>query len=141
MATTTKPVKKLICCCCGKYTKGRQWWNRDTGYGLCPDCGDFIAKRETPREMEKSYGVKGIHYAISKSIDAVMCVNTLAVDFKQVRSQMKPAEITLKTLQIERESNLDDVMCTESPEYQELVKNAFDIVINYFLRDDIEFTD
>ena len=57
-------VRKLQCCCCGSETYGRQWWNRDAGFGLCPKCADFLADngRESPEEMEANYGVKGINY-------------------------------------------------------------------------------
>lgn len=66
-----KAIRRLTCCCCGASTKGRQWWNRDTGFGLCPKCADWIAGRETPEDMERSYGVKGIHYAVEA--EAVTC--------------------------------------------------------------------
>ena len=65
-----KPMKRkrvnhrMDCSCCGQLTKGRQWHNRDTGYGLCPDCAAIIAPKETPEQMERSYGVKGVHYCI-----------------------------------------------------------------------------
>jgi len=54
-----------ICCCCGKYTKGKQWWNRDKGYGLCLSCYKWISTRETPEYMKDCYGVKGVHCAIN----------------------------------------------------------------------------
>jgi len=56
-------VKSLTCCCCGGLAKGRQWWNRDTGYGLCPGCAKWIADRgESPASMKESYGIAGYHY-------------------------------------------------------------------------------
>ena len=54
----------LTCCCCGEYTKGRQWHNRDTGYGLCAKCADWIATRETPENMLSYYGECGVHYKV-----------------------------------------------------------------------------
>ena len=54
-------VKRLICCCCGKSTRGRQWHNRDKGYGLCLKCHDWISTKETKEEMDSCYGVKGVH--------------------------------------------------------------------------------
>lgn len=63
--TNRKPINRLTCCCCGQVTRGRQWWNRDTGYGVCPKCADFIAERETPEEMASAYGERGVHYAIA----------------------------------------------------------------------------
>ena len=51
-------VQTLICCCCGDSTKGRQWFNRDQGYGLCPDCIiDCHAQGSND-----AYGVEGVHY-------------------------------------------------------------------------------
>jgi hypothetical protein len=34
------PIRNMSCTCCGASTKGRQWWNLDTGYSLCSDCGN-----------------------------------------------------------------------------------------------------
>lgn len=60
-----KKPRSLVCCCCGDATRGRQWWNRDTGYGLCVPCADRIGKKETAENMTENYGHKGIHYAIA----------------------------------------------------------------------------
>lgn len=59
--------RTLICSCCGAYAKGRQWPNRDTGYGLCPECADWIGKRGTDaEEMRRLYGERGVHYGIKE---------------------------------------------------------------------------
>jgi hypothetical protein len=60
-------VLNLTCCCCGQSTKGRQWWNRDTGYGLCPGCAAWIAQRESPEQMKQSYGIPEYHYFTKES--------------------------------------------------------------------------
>lgn len=70
------PVRTLQCCCCGAPTRGRQWWNRDKGYGLCAGCidvcrkgfirADHMTDEEADQEMHRSYGVRGIHYDIEK---------------------------------------------------------------------------
>jgi len=60
--------REMICCCCGSYTKGRQWWNRDKGFGLCSKCADWIAERETPEEMARNYGQRGEHYDIKEDV-------------------------------------------------------------------------
>lgn len=67
--TTSAPVRRLTCCCCAGSTTGRQWYNRDTGYGLCTKCADWIASRPrkmteppTADEMQSLYGVRGTHY-------------------------------------------------------------------------------
>lgn len=57
-----KPIKTLYCCCCGQLTKGRQWWNQDTGYGLCNRCIPWKKKDYDCSEMERTYGKEGIHY-------------------------------------------------------------------------------
>ena len=37
----------LICACCGeKAPAKKQWWNRDTGYGICPACFQRVSARE-----------------------------------------------------------------------------------------------
>ncbi len=59
-------VVSLECCCCGGGLKGRQWHNRDDGYGLCPNCIDYCAEREpTVEAFERCYGLRGIHFDIS----------------------------------------------------------------------------
>lgn len=59
------PVIRLRCCCCGETTRGRQWWNRDTGWGLCSKCIDYCARGETPETMKDLYGVRGVHYDVA----------------------------------------------------------------------------
>ena len=61
------PIKTLTCCCCGEQTKGRQWWNRDTGFGLCSPCAERIALREDKETMKSCYGQEGIHYSIKEN--------------------------------------------------------------------------
>lgn len=60
-------VKVLTCCCCGADAPGRQWYNRDAGYGLCPRCAKWIATRETPETMQNLYGTPGVHYFTEES--------------------------------------------------------------------------
>ena len=55
-------TESLDCCCCGGGCKGRQWHNRDTGYGLCPKCATWIAERESPEYMQECYGMPNVHY-------------------------------------------------------------------------------
>jgi len=54
-----------ICSCCGQYTKGKQWFNQDKGYGLCKKCYDWIAEKESPDYIRSCYGEKGINCAIN----------------------------------------------------------------------------
>lgn len=61
----TAPVRELGCCCCGNSTRGRQWWNRDTGYGICVDCIAYVRKHgESEAEIRDNYGLEGIHWGI-----------------------------------------------------------------------------
>ena len=57
--------RNLVCCCCGEQAgKWQQWWNRDTGYGVCPKCVAWIRSRgESEEEIRSNYGVEGINYA------------------------------------------------------------------------------
>lgn len=58
-------MKSLICCCCGRGTRGKQWWNRDTGFGLCDDCIDYVgASNIDPGQKHSYYGIRGIHWDI-----------------------------------------------------------------------------
>lgn len=63
MTPQDKP-HRLTCCCCGAATIGRQWHNRDTGYGLCESCAETIPKRWPGEDMQGNYGLKGYHYAL-----------------------------------------------------------------------------
>lgn len=63
----SKPVRELACACCGGYTRGRQWFNQDTGYGICNGCIAFMRKRgETEAEIRSNYGDQGVHWGICK---------------------------------------------------------------------------
>lgn len=59
------PVLNLQCSCCRSETKGRQWHNRDAGYGLCNKCVAFVSAREDVQSMLRNYGIKGVHYYVS----------------------------------------------------------------------------
>lgn len=64
---TDKPVKGtyLRCCCCGGGTRGRQWWNRDIGFGLCDDCIAFVGVADVAvGDTAQSYGIRGQHWDI-----------------------------------------------------------------------------
>ena len=57
-------IRLLTCCCCGNGTKGRQWWNQDTGFGLCNDCIQDCQADVAIGETNESYGIRGYHYDI-----------------------------------------------------------------------------
>ncbi|STQ90031.1 hypothetical protein [Iodobacter fluviatilis] len=58
---TDKP-RTLTCCCCGNSTRGRQWWGRDNGFGLCTDCISFCEADVGQGEKTESYGIRGVHF-------------------------------------------------------------------------------
>lgn len=58
------PTRRLTCCVCGEPCQGRQWWNRDTGYGLCQACGDTITLTHGAAEAEDMAGKRGVHWDI-----------------------------------------------------------------------------
>lgn len=62
MSQTTTNIIPLTCCCCGSYTTGRQWHNRDTGYGLCQSCASWMKTNTSPEDMTKCYGKEGYHF-------------------------------------------------------------------------------
>lgn len=64
-------VKRLTCCICGSALFGRQWPNRDDGYGVCPACVAWLREtsRETEAEIKDLYGVEGVHFNIVKLQD------------------------------------------------------------------------
>lgn len=66
--TKTTPARNLICACCGARTHGRQWHNRDTGYGVCAPCVDWQAGRGvSAEELRRNYGDRGVHYDIKEA--------------------------------------------------------------------------
>lgn len=58
------PVRRMLCSCCGAEARGRQWHNRDTGYGLCTNCIDFCHRKETPESFRSLYGDRGVHFDV-----------------------------------------------------------------------------
>lgn len=55
-------VEVLTCACCHGSAKGRQWHNRDEGYGLCSKCAEWLKGVESPEVMRSNYGIAGFHY-------------------------------------------------------------------------------
>jgi hypothetical protein len=62
------PVQRLRCCVCGESTTGRQWHNRDTGYGVCPKCAEWVktsGREPIIGDLHVSYyGYPGVHYNV-----------------------------------------------------------------------------
>ena len=57
-----KPLESLICACCGTSCQGRQFYNQDKGFGLCPDCSDMLVDDDGLEQTEQDYGKKGIYW-------------------------------------------------------------------------------
>lgn len=70
-------IVHLNCCICGESTKGRQWWNRDTGWGLCSACANRYPEANVPMGQHDTggdghpyYGIRGYHYDIQEADNA-----------------------------------------------------------------------
>ncbi len=59
-------IRNLTCCCCSEPTQGRQWWNRDSGFGVCKNCIERAFKNESEEELENMFGKRGYHYLIEE---------------------------------------------------------------------------
>ena len=57
---------KLICAVCGQFAPGKQWWNQDTGFGICPRCFQEVSQKEGKESAEQSYGKVGTHHSTEK---------------------------------------------------------------------------
>ncbi len=68
-----KPITQLACACCGGVTRGRQWFNQDSGYGICGDCIAWLRKpksdtgpaRESEGYIRDCYGIEGKHFNVA----------------------------------------------------------------------------
>lgn len=66
MVTISQP-EELFCSCCGACTTGRQYWNRDEGYGLCKTCMKSVLPKLGFKDFTRNYGTIGFH------IDPIDC--------------------------------------------------------------------
>ena len=59
--------RNLSCCCCGSASgRWQQWWNRDTGWGVCVRCVEIERKRGTSEEeIVELYGREGVNWGDS----------------------------------------------------------------------------
>jgi hypothetical protein len=59
-----KPFRKMTCCCCGGNAgKWHQHWNRDTGFGICVSCVEYMRKRGTAEsEILDLYGTENMNW-------------------------------------------------------------------------------
>ena len=58
------PTRNLECNCCGSCAgRWQQWWNRDTGYGMCFRCIQWVKSRGMPDdEIVDLYGREGVNW-------------------------------------------------------------------------------
>ena len=56
-------MRTLICCACGGPAPGKQWRNRDTGFGVCARCFAEWVKRYGLRDSCESCGFPGVHHS------------------------------------------------------------------------------
>jgi hypothetical protein len=68
-------VRWLVCACCGSEARGRQWPNRDTGYGVCLRCADANTAKygegdasvgQRGMTTRALYGVRGYHFDVKE---------------------------------------------------------------------------
>lgn len=80
-APEPQKIRTLVCACCGESVKGRQWRNRDTGYGVCVRCADANTAKYGEGKPGDSlggdttyalYGVRGQHFAVDEDAVCVM---------------------------------------------------------------------
>jgi len=58
-------IINLECNCCGGSAPGRQWYNRDDGYGLCVRCGDEQEKKCGVEQVEDWSGKRGYNWDVT----------------------------------------------------------------------------
>lgn len=73
---TSEPVIWLDCACCGSGVRGRQWCNRDDGYGVCLSCADENTARYGEGKPGDGlggsttyalYGRRGYHFGVDET--------------------------------------------------------------------------
>jgi hypothetical protein len=64
-------ILSLSCACCGQSTRGRQYFEQDNGYGVCPKCVAWIIEKEKNNQYEtgeqyvrRCYGINGYNFNI-----------------------------------------------------------------------------
>lgn len=60
----------MICASCGDATRGRQWWNRDKGFGLCLKCIK-LNQAEAYHVEHSAWGIRGFHFDVKTDWDEV----------------------------------------------------------------------
>lgn len=65
--SATIPTRRLQCACCGASVLGRQWWNRDKGFGVCQRCAKETIQREGEEATVRLYGRRGEHWSVNET--------------------------------------------------------------------------
>lgn len=57
-------TRQLGCCVCGGDAgRWQQHWNRDTGYGVCAPCVEWVRSEGEPEEqIARDYGKEGVNW-------------------------------------------------------------------------------
>jgi hypothetical protein len=60
--------RNMTCCVCGSNAgRWQQHWNRDTGFGICGKCIDWLCARGTSEaEILDLYGREGVNWGYEK---------------------------------------------------------------------------
>ena len=65
MSNDLSKVVRLQCCTCGEPAPAfEQWWNRDTGYGICAACFLKWTARDGLEDATQCCGRPGVHHSI-----------------------------------------------------------------------------
>lgn len=59
-------VENLECSCCSNIEPGRQWQNRDQGFGLCSECVNRVRTCFNNEQFASIFGLEGYHYSLTK---------------------------------------------------------------------------
>lgn len=70
----SKPIRALRCCCCNERTRGRQWCDRNAGYGICLACVELARARyavdpkrgKSEDGIRRRYGLEGVHWNLKE---------------------------------------------------------------------------
>jgi hypothetical protein len=70
LTISSQRIVGLTCHVCGESCKGRQWWNRDTGFGTCTPCGIILEQQHAAHPSwgpaEDLTGKRGIHWDVKQ---------------------------------------------------------------------------
>ena len=123
------PKRRLTCTCCGESTEGRQWWNLDTGYGLCEGCVEQCTRDEPDPIRTNTYGTRGVHFDLDfdtapDGSQAALVQSISAMYSPEERSRMLAS--ILLGLEYSTESTSDNII--HSPEDSLAADSASDFV-------------